>query len=244
MDPIEIYKDLKDKIVWLDIAPESAMNLVELAQSYGVSRNPITIALNRLEVEEWVVRQGSHFVVSPLTLDRIREITEIRSVLEVQAIIWAMHRASPDQIKEFRKILKEIENVNRTAVNRQLVELDVRFSSTDLQMLPEQSAYHSARPDAQPLPPFLAFPATADRQGRFFPGDERDIDGHRAEGRGAAQGRQHQAYQGLAGCDPGVRTVLIAGRSRSRCAPRPFGDSGIGSPFVPASKTGAGQVRR
>ena len=67
MDPIKIYADLKEKIIWLDIEPGATLNLVELAKSYGVSRNPVMIALTRLNVEEWVVRQGVHFVVSPLT---------------------------------------------------------------------------------------------------------------------------------------------------------------------------------
>jgi len=39
MDPIAIYEDLKEKIIWLDLEPESTLNLVELAESYGVRRN-------------------------------------------------------------------------------------------------------------------------------------------------------------------------------------------------------------
>ena len=49
MDPIEIYEDLKEKIIWLDVSPDSTLNQAELAETYGVSRNPITIALTRLE---------------------------------------------------------------------------------------------------------------------------------------------------------------------------------------------------
>jgi len=85
MDPLEIYRDLKNKIIWLDLAPGSILNQIEIAQAYGVSRNPVTIALTRLDAEEWAVRQGSHYVVSPLTLNRMRNITEIRAVLENQA---------------------------------------------------------------------------------------------------------------------------------------------------------------
>ena len=98
MDPLGIYTILKEKIIWLDLQPGSTLNLVEQAESFGVSRNPITIALTRLDAEEWVVRQGSHFVVRPLTLSRIREITEIRSVLEVQANFWAMQRITSDEM--------------------------------------------------------------------------------------------------------------------------------------------------
>ncbi len=129
MDPLEIYTNLKEKIIWLDLKPGTALNLVGLAESYGVSRNPITIALTRLDAEEWVVRQGSHFVVSPLTLERIREITEIRSVLEVQAYIWAMHRITSEEMTALRDLADEIKRLDDYASNKDIVKLDARFHS-------------------------------------------------------------------------------------------------------------------
>lgn len=127
MDPLTIYEDLKDKIIWLDLKPESTLNLVALSQEYRVSRNPVTIALTRLDAEEWVVRNGSHFVVSPLTVDRIREITEIRSVMEVQANLWAMQRMD-DQGYAILKVLRdEILTLRDGASNKEIVELDVKF---------------------------------------------------------------------------------------------------------------------
>lgn len=127
MDPLEIYTILKEKIIWLDLQPGSTLNLVELADVFGVSRNPITIALTRLDVEEWVIRQGSHFVVSPLTLSRIREITEIRSVLEVQANLWAMRRITPNELDELNHIKAEIDKLDESASNKEIVKLDVKF---------------------------------------------------------------------------------------------------------------------
>jgi len=129
MDPLEIYANLKEQIIWLDLKPGNALNLVELSKSFGVSRNPITIALTRLDAEEWVVRQGTHFVVNPLTLNRIREITEIRSVLEVQANIWAMHRITPDELDTLRHLKSEINNLDDKSSNKEIVKLDVKFHS-------------------------------------------------------------------------------------------------------------------
>jgi DNA-binding GntR family transcriptional regulator len=127
MDPIAIYKDLKEKIIWLDLTPGSTLNLVELADSYGVSRNPIMIALTRLNVEEWVVRQGVHFVVSALTVDRMREITEIRSVMETQANIWAMNRITPQGMTELEKVRDEIKALKADAAKKKIVQLDFKF---------------------------------------------------------------------------------------------------------------------
>lgn len=153
MDPLEIYANLKEKIIWLDLKPGTALNLVELAESFGVSRNPITIALTRLDAEEWVVRQGSHFVVSPLTLERIREITEIRSVLEVQAYIWAMHRITSEEMAALRDLADEIKRLDDHASNKDIVKLDARFHSilyrasqnTQLALLLDRMLHHYLR---------------------------------------------------------------------------------------------------
>ena len=127
MDPIDIYKDLKEKIVWLDVSPDSTLNQAELAETYGVSRNPITIALTRLDAEGWVIRHGSHFVVCPLTLVRMREITEIRFVLEMQANLWAMHRISKAGLDELWALGNEIKLLNPRASKREMVRLDFNF---------------------------------------------------------------------------------------------------------------------
>ena len=127
MDPIAIYEDLKEKIIWLEHPPESTFNLTELAKQYGVSRNPITLALTRLDAENWVARHGSHFVVSPLGLSRIREITEIRSVMEVKAYVWALNRITPEEVDELGELRKEIRELSKSASNRDIVRLDLKF---------------------------------------------------------------------------------------------------------------------
>ncbi|MBW2618134.1 MAG: GntR family transcriptional regulator [Deltaproteobacteria bacterium] len=130
MDPLKIAEDLREKIIWLDLKPGEVLNMVELAETYGVSRNPITIALTRLNAEKWVENKRSHFVVSPLTIDGIRDTAEIRLVLEVQAYIWAMHRLSPAGIDELRDLSDKIASLDDTTTNRAMVELDKRFHRT------------------------------------------------------------------------------------------------------------------
>ncbi|HDM10454.1 MAG: GntR family transcriptional regulator [Deltaproteobacteria bacterium] len=127
MDPIAIYQDLKEKIIWLEIEPGHTLNLTELAQDYGVSRTPVMIALTRLNAEEWVVRNGVHFVVSPLTIDRMREFTEIRAVLEIQANIWAMNRITEQGMSELRALKEQIRDLGPDATNREIIKLDFKF---------------------------------------------------------------------------------------------------------------------
>jgi DNA-binding GntR family transcriptional regulator len=127
MDPQSIYEDLRQKIVWLELKPGLTLNLVELSESYKVSRNPVMIALTRLDAEEWVVRNGVHFVVSPLTVDRMREITEIRSIMEMQAVLWAMNRISPEGLAELKTLRQEIKGCSQGMTKKEIVNLDYRF---------------------------------------------------------------------------------------------------------------------
>ena len=129
MDPLAIYEDLKEKIIWLDLKPGSFLNLVEVAESYGVSRNPVMLALIRLDAEEWIVRQGVHFVVSPLTIERVREITEIRSIMEAQANIWAMQRITPQGLAELVQIRERIQGLGNEVTRKEIVRLDFQFHS-------------------------------------------------------------------------------------------------------------------
>jgi len=101
-----------------------------LAKSFGVSRTPIKEILIFLQAEGWILRDGSFFVVTPLSIDRIREITEIRSVMEVQAYIWAMHRLNAEEWAILSGIHQEIEKLDEKPSNRQLVELDLKFHRT------------------------------------------------------------------------------------------------------------------
>lgn len=127
MDPLDIYEQLKQKIIWLDLSPDSTLNQEELAKSFGVSRNPLMIAITRLDAEGWVVRHGSHFVVSPLTLDRMRELTEIRSVLETQATLWAMHRMTESGLEELKSLGNAIRKLSPQASKKEMVQHDFKF---------------------------------------------------------------------------------------------------------------------
>ena len=127
METNKIYIELHKKIVNLNLLPESVLNLSEIAKIYDVSRTPVKEALILLQVEGLVIRHGSHFMVTPLSLDRIREITEIRLVLEVQTHIWAMNRAEEKEKKELRNIKDKILTLEKSARKKRIVELDYEF---------------------------------------------------------------------------------------------------------------------
>jgi DNA-binding GntR family transcriptional regulator len=130
MEPNDIFETMKRKIIWLDLLPESVLNLSTLAESFGVSRTPVKEALIFLQAEGWILRQESRFIVTPLAFERIKEITEIRSIVEVQANVWAMHRMSSKELASLHDLVDEIRALSDTATKRHLVELDFKFHRT------------------------------------------------------------------------------------------------------------------
>ncbi len=127
MDSNRIYEALREKIIRLELAPESVLNLSELAQAFGVSRTPIKEVLISLQAEEWIMRHGSHFIITPLSLDRIREVTEIRMVMEVQANIWAMQRITPAEMTGLKKIKQQILSLDERSSNEAIVDFDFKI---------------------------------------------------------------------------------------------------------------------
>jgi len=126
----KVYEKLKHEIIWLDIKPESMIALTEVADRFNVSRTPIKEALVHLNAEGWIMRQGSHFISSPLTLNLIRDLTEIRSLMEIQAYIWAMHRINHHGIEKLESIVKELGTLDEYTSNRNIIEIDFKFHQT------------------------------------------------------------------------------------------------------------------
>ena len=130
MEPAEIFDALKKQIINLALPPESVLNLSDLAREFNVSRTPIKEVLISLQAEEWIMRHGSHFIVTPLSLERIREITEIRMVLEVQANIWAMERITPQEMDQLNRLKQDISTFTGNSTNQDIVDVDFSIHHT------------------------------------------------------------------------------------------------------------------
>jgi DNA-binding GntR family transcriptional regulator len=127
METKKISDLLRNKIVWLELKPEIVININEMADFYRVSRTPVKEALILLQGEGWLLRNGPHFMVTPLSLNRIKEITEIRLVMEIQAYIWAMRRITTAELTALREIKQQISELDEISSNKQVVELDLKF---------------------------------------------------------------------------------------------------------------------
>lgn len=82
----DVHRQLRDLIVALKLSPGTPLSESDLTKRLGVSRTPIREALQRLHQEGFAVVSQvgsvSRMVVAPLTIDDMRELHAILSVLE------------------------------------------------------------------------------------------------------------------------------------------------------------------
>lgn len=98
-DPIpaahdRIYRGLRSRIMYGEIAPGQALTLRGIAAEFDVSMTPAREALRRLVAEGALSLSQSGRVSTPeLTGDRIEELAALRSLLEVELASRALPRA-------------------------------------------------------------------------------------------------------------------------------------------------------
>ncbi|MCK5681898.1 GntR family transcriptional regulator [bacterium] len=104
-----IYENLKEQILSLKTRPDTILKEEDVARKYGVSRSPVHDALQQLKLEgflEQVKKVG--YVVKPLSLSDLKEIIQVRSVLEGYA-------ASLTTINRDEKVFARLEKINQKA---------------------------------------------------------------------------------------------------------------------------------
>ena len=95
------YRTLREEILDGDLAPGTVLAEVEQATRLGVSRTPLREALSRLTADGLVASQSARgLVVTEVSLDSIRELFEVRSALEEQAVRLAAARRDPARFAE------------------------------------------------------------------------------------------------------------------------------------------------
>ncbi|MBK1634702.1 GntR family transcriptional regulator [Rhodovulum adriaticum] len=81
----------------------------ELAERFGVSRTPIREALQRLETQSLLARDGRSLIVASLSHDQMAELYVVRSELEGLAARLAARHATAEEVRVLRSMVRDDE---------------------------------------------------------------------------------------------------------------------------------------
>ncbi|GAA3774541.1 GntR family transcriptional regulator [Plantactinospora mayteni] len=87
-----VAESLRERVSSGQLGPGTALSQAGLAEEYGVSRIPVRDALQQLAGEGLVEVRGSTSVVTPLSIDDLQELYELREAVEPVATRLAVPR--------------------------------------------------------------------------------------------------------------------------------------------------------
>lgn len=93
--------------------PGSRLVESELADRFGVSRTPIREALQRLETQSLLTRDGRSLIVASLDHSQLSELYVVRGALEGLAARLAARHSTPEE----RAVLRDMLDADRALIN-------------------------------------------------------------------------------------------------------------------------------
>jgi DNA-binding GntR family transcriptional regulator len=108
--PQLIAESLRERIMSGTYAPGARLSVAEIARDLGVSAIPVREALRNLEALGLISFEPNRgATVRSLTSAEVRELTLIRTPLEVLAATEAMQRATPEALAELETVLESMD---------------------------------------------------------------------------------------------------------------------------------------
>lgn len=112
------YQEIKEQILTCQLRPGRMLLANQLAESLRMSRTPVHEALKMLVSEgllQVIPRVG--YVISPVTVNDVQEIFQLRLTLESLAAELAARNATDDDFKAFRKMEERARNAPASISN-------------------------------------------------------------------------------------------------------------------------------
>lgn len=104
------YEAIKKQIIKGDLSPDKQIVEEKLASELDISRTPLREALQRLEIEELVVRRtNGRLKVAPISIREVEEVFTIRKKLEVIVVGQATDNATKQDVRHLKHISKMFE---------------------------------------------------------------------------------------------------------------------------------------
>ncbi|RFB79407.1 GntR family transcriptional regulator [Methylovirgula sp. 4M-Z18] len=103
----QVYDEIKEAILSGTFEPGMAIDKVELCSRLGMSRFPVTTAINRLAYERLVVIEPQHgSFVAKISADDVRELLLIRRALEAEIAGEAARRLTHEALEKLERNLR------------------------------------------------------------------------------------------------------------------------------------------
>lgn len=129
----QVYDVLKERILQRELKQGERLHLDDLEDQLGVSRTPLKDALNRLSMEgliQVLPRKGT-FVTS-ITARTLKEVFDVRLLLELYAGELGIQDVKPGQIKRIQDLVQRLEG-NIDLDNHTYVDY-AQFIATDQEL--------------------------------------------------------------------------------------------------------------
>jgi DNA-binding GntR family transcriptional regulator len=115
-----VYDVLKQRIITQAMKPGEPINEGILSQELDLSTTPIREAIQRLEREGFIENiPGKGNFVSPISIQDLRELFEIREMLECEAIKRAAVKCDPQKVMELRNAFESSRESTQNGSHRQ-----------------------------------------------------------------------------------------------------------------------------
>ena len=124
----EIYRTIKDRILFLEYAPGQILNENALAEEFGVSRTPLREVLSRLEWEQLariLPRTGT--LVTEIEFQKMMHVFQIRFEIEGLVGKLAAEKITDDHLEKIDKIRQECSQLLHHRSRKDLLNIDIKF---------------------------------------------------------------------------------------------------------------------
>ena len=102
------YSRIQDMIVAMEIKPGENLTVNALSERLNIGATPIREALTKLESEGYVYSSNGRKTVHMLTVEQLKEIFDVKAVLEPAVGRWAAERGNSQQRKEMKKLISRM----------------------------------------------------------------------------------------------------------------------------------------
>ncbi|HBS44606.1 MAG TPA: GntR family transcriptional regulator [Paenibacillus sp.] len=122
------YDALKQKIIDSELEPNQPVHEENLAALLGVSRTPLREAIQKLENEDFLIRQpNGRLRVASVTLKEVEEIFQIRSMLEGYIARNAAKHATENDIVNLTTMITKMKHSFQLGDNQNFVTYGFEF---------------------------------------------------------------------------------------------------------------------